>query len=93
MWQLLSGATTLCRTTNGFDNASRLAMVGDGTNSAAYSYLANSSLVGQIVFKSNTVTRMTTSKQYDFLNRLEFHCPRRRPIRSLTNTMRPTSGR
>jgi YD repeat-containing protein len=26
--------------------------------------------VGQIVFKSNTVTRMTTSKQYDFLNRL-----------------------
>ena len=41
-------------------------MVGDGTNS----YLANSSLVGQIIFKSNTVTRMTTSKQYDFLNRL-----------------------
>ena len=33
-------------------------------------YLANSSLVGQIMFKSNTVTRMTTTKQYDFLNRL-----------------------
>jgi RHS repeat-associated protein len=35
-----------------------------------YSYLANSSLVGQIVFNSNTVARMTTSKQYDYLNRL-----------------------
>jgi hypothetical protein len=49
---------------------SRLATVSDGTNSATYSYLANSSLVGQIVFASNTVTRMTTSKQYDYLNRL-----------------------
>jgi RHS repeat-associated protein len=37
---------------------------------ATNSYLAYSSLVGQIGFKSNTVTRMTTSKQYDFLNRL-----------------------
>ena len=35
-----------------------------------YSYLANSPLVSQITFKSNTVTRMTTSKQYDYLNRL-----------------------
>jgi len=51
-------------------NASPLATVSDGTNMATYSYLANSSLVGQIVFASNTVTRMTTSKQYDFLNRL-----------------------
>jgi len=44
--------------------------VSDGTNSATYSYLANSPLVGQIVFASNGVTRMTTSKQYDYLNRL-----------------------
>jgi hypothetical protein len=29
----------------------------DGTNIATNSYLANSSLVGQIMFKSNTVTR------------------------------------
>src|SRR5580658_319940 len=34
------------------------------------SNLAYSPLVGQIVFASNTVTRTTTSKQYDFLNRL-----------------------
>jgi RHS repeat-associated protein len=67
---LLSGSTTLCRTTNTYDNASRLATVSDGTNSAAYSYLANSSLVSNIVFKSNMVTRMTTIKQYDYLNRL-----------------------
>ena len=37
---------------------------------AAYIYLANSPLVGQITFKSNSVTRMTTTKQYDYLNRL-----------------------
>jgi hypothetical protein len=30
-------------------------------------HLANSSLVGQIAFKSNSVTRMTTNKQYDSL--------------------------
>ena len=39
-------------------------------NSAAYSYLANSPLVSQIAFRSNSVTRMTTSKSYDNLNRL-----------------------
>ncbi|MGA2174480.1 MAG: hypothetical protein ABSH38_05810 [Verrucomicrobiota bacterium] len=32
-------------------------------NSAAYSYLANSPLVGQIVFQQSDATRMTTSKQ------------------------------
>jgi hypothetical protein len=60
----------VARTTNGYDGASRLAVVSDTTNSATYSYLANSSLVGQIAFKSNTVARMSTSKQYDYLNRL-----------------------
>ncbi len=67
---LLNGATTLCQAIYGYDNASRLSTVSDGVNNAAYTYLANSSLVGQIVFSSNTVTRMTTTKQYDFLNRL-----------------------
>jgi RHS repeat-associated protein len=54
----------------GYDNASRLASASDGTNSAAYTYLANSSLVGQIVYQQNGSTRMTTTKQYDHLNRL-----------------------
>ena len=50
---------------------SRLASVSDGNgNSATYSYLANSPLVGQIVFASNMTTRMTTTNQYDYLNRL-----------------------
>jgi RHS repeat-associated protein len=35
-----------------------------------YSYLANSPLAGQIMFSNNGVLRMTTSKQYDYLNRL-----------------------
>ena len=45
-------------------------MVSDGTNTATYSYLANSPLVGQITFKSNSFMAMTTTKQYDLLNRL-----------------------
>ncbi|HEX3718794.1 MAG TPA: type IV secretion protein Rhs, partial [Verrucomicrobiae bacterium] len=60
----------LARTLYGYDNASRLASVTDGTNSAAYAYLANSSLVGQITFAPSSTTRMTTAKQYDYLNRL-----------------------
>ena len=46
-------------------------MVGNNTNyTATYSYLANSPLVGQIAFKQSTTTRLTTTKQYDNLNRL-----------------------
>ncbi len=37
---------------------------------ATYSYLANSPLVGQITFSTGGSTRMTTTKQYDNLNRL-----------------------
>jgi len=65
------GSTVLSRMTYGYDNASRLQTVNDGNNNAAtYSYLANSPLVGQIAFKQSSTTRMTTSKQYDYLNRL-----------------------
>ena len=67
---LCSNSVPLCRAIYGYDAASRLASVSDGTNSATYSYLANSPMVGQIVFASNGVTRMTTSRQYDYLNRL-----------------------
>jgi hypothetical protein len=58
---LLHGATTLCQAIYGHDNASRLSTVSVGVNSAAYTYLANSSLVGQIAFKSNTVARIATA--------------------------------
>ena len=48
----------------------RLGSVSDGTNNAAYCYLANSSLVRQIAFSRNGTKVMTTTKQYDRLNRL-----------------------
>jgi len=67
---LFNGSTLLTRSTNSYDSASRLATVSDGTNSATYSYLANSPLVSQITFVSNGVQRMVTTKQYDLLNRL-----------------------
>lgn len=68
---LNSPSSILASTAYGYDNASRLSIVADGNNnSATYSYLANSPLVSQITFKSNSVTAMTTSKTYDYLNRL-----------------------
>ncbi len=64
-------ASLLSRTIYGYDADARLAAVNDGNNdTATYSYLANSALVQQIVYATNGVTRMTTTKQYDFLNRL-----------------------
>jgi RHS repeat-associated protein len=60
----------LARAVYGYDNASRLSTVSDGTNNAAYTYLANSPLVSQILFKTNTTTRLTMTKSYDYLNRL-----------------------
>jgi len=39
--------------------------------SATYSYLANSPLVSQIAFQQSTTLRMTTTKQWDYLNRLQ----------------------
>jgi YD repeat-containing protein len=49
----------------------RSSLVSDGTNSATYSYLVNSPLVSQILFKQAAATRMTTTQQYDYLNRLQ----------------------
>jgi len=53
-----------------YDPASRLARISDGTNVAAYSYLANSPLVSQIAFTNGGSLRMTTTKTYDYLDRL-----------------------
>ncbi len=63
--------TNVLTTAYGYDNASRLLTVNDGNNNVAtYSYLANSPLVSQITFTQNGAKRMTTTKQYDYLNRL-----------------------
>jgi len=68
---LLSPSSQLLASTKyGYDAASRLSTVGDGTNTASYSYLANSPLMSQITFKQTNATRMVTTKQYDYLNRL-----------------------
>lgn len=64
-----NGATKLAQSVYGYDAASRLATVGDGTNTAGYAYLANSPLVSQIAFTNNGTLR-TTTNQYDNLNRL-----------------------
>ncbi len=57
--------------TYGYDYASRLTNVTDGTYSAGYTFLVNSPLIGQITLKSNTTVRLTTTKQFDYLNRLQ----------------------
>ena len=66
----LSPSQTLPATDHGYDDAPRFATVTDGVCSATYSYLANSPLVEDIVFKQNATTRMTTTKAYDYVNRL-----------------------
>ena len=53
-----------------YDAASRLASVALATNLITYAYDPNSDLVASITFKQNATTRMTTTKSYDFLNRL-----------------------
>ena len=66
--------STLNSVTYGYDLASRLQTVTDNSGSpaysATYSNIANSPLVGQITFKQASTTRMTTTKQFDSLNRL-----------------------
>ena len=60
----------LCDNAYGYDAASRLASVSDGTNTASYGYLANSSLAGTLTLQRGGSTRLTTVRGYDNLNRL-----------------------
>ncbi|MBI2497139.1 MAG: hypothetical protein HYV75_04195 [Opitutae bacterium] len=53
-----------------YDAASRLDTVTSGANTATYSYVSNSPLIGGVVFKQAGATRLTTIKAYDNLNRL-----------------------
>ena len=64
------GSSALGRSIYGYDGASRLSTVSDGTNKATYIYLTNSTLVGQVAFQSGSTNVMTAVKAYDFLNRL-----------------------
>ena len=68
--QAVRGLANSLSQTFAYDSASRLTNASDGTYNAGYSYLANSPLVSQISFRSNSTVRMITTKQYDYLNRL-----------------------
>ena len=66
--------TILVQNSMSYNNASRLQTVTDSSAaipySATYTYVENSSLVGQITFQQGASVRMTTTKQFDALNRL-----------------------
>lgn len=53
-----------------YKNSGLLDVATDGAYSGTYSYVPNSKLVSQIVFKNSTTTRLTTTKTLDYLNRL-----------------------
>ncbi len=53
-----------------YTTASRLDTITTGSSAVSYDYLANSPLARQITFKSSGTTRLTTTKAYDYLNRL-----------------------
>jgi RHS repeat-associated protein len=55
----------------GFDTDGRLSTVTQGGYSGSYGYLTNSPLVGTLTFKTNTTTRLTTTRAFDALNRLQ----------------------
>jgi len=63
-------AQPLTSTSYGYDSASRLSSVSDGSRSAFYAYASNSSLIDTITFRNNGNMVMTTKKTYDILNRL-----------------------
>src|SRR6185369_14049349 len=68
-----NGSTVLQGAGFVFDSAGRLQTVTDASATAyiaTYAYLANSPLAGALTFKQNGTTRLTTSKDYDYLNRL-----------------------
>jgi RHS repeat-associated protein len=67
---LNSSSSVLAATSYGYDAASRLQTVSDGTDSATYGYLNLSPLVETVTFKDGATTRLTTTKQYDHVNRL-----------------------
>jgi RHS repeat-associated protein len=65
-----NGSSRLTATTYGYDSASRLQSVSDGTNTASYTYLEYAPLISQIIFQHGGSTAMTTTKNYDNLFRL-----------------------
>ncbi len=67
---LEKGGTTLWSQGFGYGDASRLASVTMGDDTVQYGYVTNSPLVGSMAFAHSGSTVMTTTKQYDAVNRL-----------------------
>lgn len=65
-----NNATTGINAGFSYDTAGRLYHVAAGSSTAIYSYHTDSRLVSSIEFKQSSTSRMTTSKAYDYLNRL-----------------------
>jgi RHS repeat-associated protein len=68
--QVVTGAVVKVTFNYGYDAASRLQSVTNGNYNASYTYIANSPLLSQITFRSNATTRVTTTKTYDYMDRL-----------------------
>jgi len=64
-------ATNVLAMTYGYDAASRLTSVSDGTLSATYVYQANSDLLSTITLRNGATTRLTTTRVYDRWGRLQ----------------------
>lgn len=66
------GANTSTAVSEGFTykNSGLMDVASYGTATATYSYASNSKLVSQILFKQGTTTRLTTTRSWDYLNRL-----------------------
>ena len=58
-----SGAVTNGTIGYGFDASGRMTSIADGSSSATYSYVANSSLLQQIQLKQGAATALTVTRQ------------------------------
>jgi len=69
--QAKKGSTGIYTPQYTYDNASRLKTVVHSTTGVTYDYETNSPLVQKLTFKESSVTKLTTTKSYDRLNRLQ----------------------
>jgi len=65
-----ANGSSLTSVSYGYDAASRLHVVTQGSNTATYAYVPNSPLVESVTSAQGGTTRLTTTKSYDNLNRL-----------------------
>lgn len=68
---LKNGGTTILTNGFGFDGASRMTSVTDGSAFVSYAYAPLSSLIESVTSQYSGVTRMTTARLYDRLGRLQ----------------------